>query len=1305
MNSDALLSLLFWQTIQVSLVACLALVITRLFAKDRPHFAHAMWVLVLLKSLTPPLIPSPTSPFSWLRAELGPSKAIEIEELTVPFDVAMTDIAPPLPPPGYEFDLPQFNANHDVDEGGFSESIGPVPASEPFAPTKLMQPSVISIPWARCIFGIWGMGTVVVSFVAAFRFARFLRSIRRSMIETPASLASQAAELSTRLKIRPVRVLVVDQPTGPAILGLLRPKIVMPKVVVRNSSATALETMLAHEMVHCRRGDLWWSAIQISAVCLWWCHPLIWIASRLMSREAERSCDEETIATLGCSPAHYARSLLSVLEQKQQLRASPLLPGIRPIDLTAKRMERIMRLGQGCHRRCPVWVWGTFMVGAITLLPGAALVLAKEAEPSSETTSEGSTLDEVKSTQKPTQSVGASPAEPAIRIENASWPELRTYPVNALLDRAQDELRITREIARKELLSQLSRLNPYGTKVSEIKFTAVVDDARRQQIVLGGAEPRAKIVDGILYAYENRKQRARTEFWLAELERTGFLRIEVEHDRYLVPIKVIRSLGLMPQPLDTSSKLIELKEPKKEEFAKAVAQLSELNEPRPSSKTINVALGLSADVRYGRYESREVITEQGPGKREVQFGNRLQLSPTKKAEESAPSSESDAAPSFVVEVKASHGWLEPREGSEPSKQFQISVDDVRVGGGRFEVPFNGLTPLYCIVLPHAAGETMELATVVLLRCQLERFDAPAIPLLRDVPVLGKLFTRSNLTDDQLHEAWVTVSGKLSDDAYGKLIAEYERAGIKKYRRVDGAVQVIALQGDDTLQRLTWKRALEIYERIVDARGDSHDQSPQSSKDNHSEDEPEAIDASEQGHTTSRVDVDRALQASSDRGQEPQRFRDLTLEECMQLALQNADFVRVIGTPKAGQPAGSVRSDLGVEGTLYIPPHRASAIGGVEDALQEFDLQFSAVFGYESQANEEAGSSSGQLFPRVASNQQMLRRERGAEANVMPVVIGSATPDISLLQFEAKVRNLVKRVENAYWDLSTSYRSYEASKDARENALKLWRKTQTPFSHFDLPSESEAQARALVHQFESGRLAALHGSRVPGMDPFGLYGREEILRETLGFAKDDGTLLRPVSQPTNVRVVYDWDDILVEALRRNLELRRLQWGLKQRELEIIVAKNYLFPQIDVTNTFGRRRLSSSIQNARFQVVGFKEELREKEINLLRELDRALTGLESTYASIRDHARETIATADEGKVHLHRIETNDGEPASLLWSAIRAEDRRSRAELLYYQAIGEYNKRMVELHYLKGSLLDYNGIQLIEDQEDEPESSSK
>jgi hypothetical protein len=121
----------------------------------------------------------------------------------------------------------------------------------------------------------------------------------------------------------------------------------------------------------------------MAAKTVWWFHPLVGWAGRWVSREAERCCDEAVIAELSMRPADYARSLLRVLEHKHLLTPVPTLPGVRPVEVTSKRMERIMRLGQGSRKRSPWWCWVVMLLATVAVLPGAAWVAAEEELPKS----------------------------------------------------------------------------------------------------------------------------------------------------------------------------------------------------------------------------------------------------------------------------------------------------------------------------------------------------------------------------------------------------------------------------------------------------------------------------------------------------------------------------------------------------------------------------------------------------------------------------------------------------------------------------------------------------------------------------------------------------------------------------------------------------------------------------------------------------------------------------------------------------------------------------------------------------------
>ena len=169
---------------------------------------------------------------------------------------------------------------------------------------------------------------------------------------------------------------MTERLVGPAVFGLLRPTVLMPQTVIEGKPAKELELMLAHELIHVRRGDLWFAALRSAVESLWWFHPLVWWAGRRAAREAERCCDEAVLAELQCGPGRYARCLLDVLEAKHHLRSAPACPGVRAIEVTQGRLERIMRIGSRGYRRTPWWCWAIAIAAAAAAVPGAAIAIS-----------------------------------------------------------------------------------------------------------------------------------------------------------------------------------------------------------------------------------------------------------------------------------------------------------------------------------------------------------------------------------------------------------------------------------------------------------------------------------------------------------------------------------------------------------------------------------------------------------------------------------------------------------------------------------------------------------------------------------------------------------------------------------------------------------------------------------------------------------------------------------------------------------------------------------------------------------------
>ncbi len=357
----------FAQAWQVTTLIVFVLVLTRLVARNRPHLAYVLWLVVLLKCVTPPLWSSPTGAYTWMQSQFVEADPVVT---TGHLDFELPDMAVLGEDESVLGDADDLVINLRAAQTASvaATDVMPVATRSGFAATASMF-----------VAAIWAVGFALALIVSCLRWRRCLRVLRRTPAVRSPEIESLLADLSAKLKVgRPVQLLVTSSYFGPAVIGLLRPLIVLPEVIVSGKSAKELEAFLAHELIHVRRGDLWLGLLQVCAKAVWWFYPVVSFACRISTREAERCCDEEVIGALQCDPKRYALSLLHVLELKRTLQPVPAFPGMKPVEVTTQRLERIMKLGQGCHRNTPRWCWAIMLLVSAAALPGAAFIAADE---------------------------------------------------------------------------------------------------------------------------------------------------------------------------------------------------------------------------------------------------------------------------------------------------------------------------------------------------------------------------------------------------------------------------------------------------------------------------------------------------------------------------------------------------------------------------------------------------------------------------------------------------------------------------------------------------------------------------------------------------------------------------------------------------------------------------------------------------------------------------------------------------------------------------------------------------------------
>jgi bla regulator protein blaR1 len=172
---------------------------------------------------------------------------------------------------------------------------------------------------------IWAVGCVAV-------LARWVASwLQMRAIVRSAGLTNVSAPIPVRL---------APAPFEPAVIGIIRPLLLLPAGIQERLTAAELETVIAHEMCHVRRRDNLTAAVHMVLEAIFWFHPLIWWIGARLLEERERACDEAVVG-LGKDSQTYAESILKVCRFYVESKLA-CVAGISGSNLK-RRVKTIMR--------------------------------------------------------------------------------------------------------------------------------------------------------------------------------------------------------------------------------------------------------------------------------------------------------------------------------------------------------------------------------------------------------------------------------------------------------------------------------------------------------------------------------------------------------------------------------------------------------------------------------------------------------------------------------------------------------------------------------------------------------------------------------------------------------------------------------------------------------------------------------------------------------------------------------------------------------------------------------------------------
>ena len=387
--------------------AILAVVVLAVSRRVRNSaLTHALWVLVLVKLVTPPIVEVPIPVEVAATQSSVPEMAVP-EELPVVSGTQTTPLPVAQAAPGPRVFEPSL-----VEPAEVVSNAGPVLSEEPA--TASAEPVADSIQqgsaaadwrawfdWSaalRLLLALWAFGSVVVASLLAVRFARFVRLLR-SVGPADPEMQQDVRDLAISVGLRrSPPVVLVPWTCSPMLWGCGRAaRLLFPAALWDELDDDAREALLLHELAHYRRGDHWVRLLELAATILYWWHPVVWFGRRQIAIAEEECCDAWAVERFTDRPRVYADALLATLDFVAEHR--PALPpaacGIGELPVLRRRLTQIMRrsversLGTGGR-----WCLTVLATVALPLHPVLALLPVSSADASLTTLATPDLLDD-----------------------------------------------------------------------------------------------------------------------------------------------------------------------------------------------------------------------------------------------------------------------------------------------------------------------------------------------------------------------------------------------------------------------------------------------------------------------------------------------------------------------------------------------------------------------------------------------------------------------------------------------------------------------------------------------------------------------------------------------------------------------------------------------------------------------------------------------------------------------------------------------------------------------------------------------
>jgi len=294
----------------------------------RPGLTHLLWLIVLVKLVTPSVMTVPVATF------------------------------------------PQQPDHIAVSIAGNSQPLSNISGSDEEANQSAESRFTMLAGKTSWLIILWLSGSAVILAFSLTRVYRFNSLLSKESGVAPPELQTAAVRIANRLNLKKVPIIYTTSTNLSPMVWWIggKVRVIIPMTLIEKMDTSQFHLILAHELAHVRRRDYLVRLIEwLACICFWWNPVVYWARSNLRNNE-ELCCDALVISRLKPKSYTYANSLLKAFENLAStvIRSPAIASEINSGGLLERRFDMI--LSGTLKRKISHWMLASVVMCALVVL-------------------------------------------------------------------------------------------------------------------------------------------------------------------------------------------------------------------------------------------------------------------------------------------------------------------------------------------------------------------------------------------------------------------------------------------------------------------------------------------------------------------------------------------------------------------------------------------------------------------------------------------------------------------------------------------------------------------------------------------------------------------------------------------------------------------------------------------------------------------------------------------------------------------------------------------------------------------------